>query len=87
MRKAKNPRPKESAKKAGRSTARRRQAHTKSAPRTAATTAKHIELPVVVAPTQAKSPTRMASPLIFWPALPIAMMRMWLGPRATAAGK
>ena len=60
----------------------------KSAPKAAATTAKHAELPVVVAPpTQVEPPTRIASSLMFWPALPIAMMRMWLGPRETAAGK
>ena len=56
--------------------------------RAAATATKHVELPVVVAPpTQVEPPTRIASPLMFWPALPIALMRMWLGPREAAAGK
>lgn len=88
MAQAKKPRPKELAKKAVRSPARRRQARKKSAPPTVATTAKHVELPLVVAPpTQVEPPTQIASPLIFWPALPIAMLRMWLGPRDTAAGK
>jgi hypothetical protein len=78
MRNGKKLHSKESAKKTGGSTPR--QAHKKSAPQTAAATAKHVELPVVAPPAP------IASPLLFWPAVPFAMMRMWLGPR-TAVGK
>jgi hypothetical protein len=82
MRKVKSSRPRQPAKKAGKSTLRRRQARKKSASPMIATTAKHVEEPVVVAP-----PRGIASPFLFWPAFPIAMMRMWFGPRAAAAGK
>ena len=82
MRNGKKLHSKEWAKKTGGSTAR--QAHKKSAPQTAAATAKRIELPLVAGPQ-----TQVASPqsLWFWPAFPIAMMRMWLGPRDNAVRK
>jgi hypothetical protein len=82
MRKVSTSRPKKSAKKAVRSTASRRQARKKSTSPTVATAAKHVELPYVVAP-----PTQVVPPFMLWPALPIAMMRMWLGPREKTAGR
>jgi hypothetical protein len=43
-----------------------------------------LHKPLVEAP-----PTQVAltQPTFFWPAFPIAMMRMWLGPRDTGVGK
>jgi hypothetical protein len=80
MRKAKNPRPKTPVKKAGRASAMPR--------RKKATAAKHAERPVAVTPpAQVAPPARMASPLMLWPALPFAMLRLWLGPRDAATRK
>src|SRR5688572_9438375 len=74
MRKNKKSRP---AKKAA-GPLKRRLAHKNSATRTAVK-ANHVELPRDEAP-----PTQVASPLVFWSALPFAMMRIWLGARNTA---
>ena len=71
---------KASSKKATPHQVKRRQTHKKSASSAVTAQAKHVDLPLVVAP-----PTQVVSPLIFWPALPIAMMRMWLGPRSSAS--
>ena len=78
MRKRKKPRTKGSSNKDTPLKVKRRQARKKSAPSVVAAPA-DVELPLVVAP-----PTHAVSPLVFWPALPIAMMRMWLGPRSSA---
>ena len=70
-------------KKAGRATASATASAQEKRSEDAATATKHVELPVVVAPQAQVEPSkRSASPLMFWPALPIAMMRTWLGPRA-----
>jgi hypothetical protein len=72
-----------SVKKTASVTAKRRQARKKSHPRATPAAAKPLKLPHVVAPpTQA---SRQA--LLFWPAFPIAMMRMWLRPREDSVGK
>jgi hypothetical protein len=81
MRKTKKSRP---TKKVVKSIAKRRQGRKMSAAPTIATAPKRVELPFVkAAPTQVTPTTQKASPLMFWQALPIAMMRMWLGPRVT----
>jgi hypothetical protein len=77
-----------SAKNAARLTARRRQARKRNAalktpqePKIVKkSVASNTGLPVVKAP-----PSQIVSPLpfLFWPAFPIAMMRLWLGPRNT----
>jgi hypothetical protein len=82
MRKRKKPGTKGSSKKATPLKVKRRQKRKKSAPSTVAEPAKHVDLPLVVAP-----PMQMVSSLspLFWTALPIAMMRMWFEPRSSAA--
>ena len=91
MRHGKKLRTNGSAKNAAQLTARRRQARKRNAaPRTPNSpkiiefTASKTDLPVVKAP-----PSQTVSPLpfLFWPAFPIAMMRMWLGPRNTGVRK
>ena len=80
-----------SAKIAAQLTARRRQARkrnaapkTPKAPKIIEFLALKTELPVVKAP-----PSQIVSPLpfLFWPAFPIAMMQMWLGPQNTGIRK
>ena len=78
MRKIKKTR---SAKKVGRPIKRPRALKTNTSP-TAAAKTKQVELSPVEAP-----PRQVTFPLVFWPALPFAMMRMWFGSENTAAGK
>ena len=91
MRNGKKLRTNGSAKNAAQLTARRRQARKRSAalktpnaPKIIEFIAPKTELPLVKAP-----PSQTVSPLpfLFWPAFPIAMMHMWLGPRNTGVRK
>ncbi len=74
------PRVTASAKKASRTTKRRKK---RDAPRIASP-ATPLHKPLVEAP---RTQVALTQPTFFWPAFPIAMMRMWLGPRDTGVGK
>jgi hypothetical protein len=71
-----------SAKKAARKATRRQARKNSTAPGLA--TRVKLDVPLVEAP-----PTQVAhfQPMFFWPAFPIAMLRMWLGPRDAGMAK